>query len=131
VPQGWVISHVGHYVYVTDPANSGIFLLIDQSDNPKSNPLADWEQQADARASGYPGYHLIKLASVHYPQAEAAADWEFTYDRNGVLVHILNRNVLANARHAYALYWSTPESDWTADLHYFQVFAASFRPAPA
>ncbi len=131
VPQGWVISHVGHYVYITDPANSGIFLLIDQSDNPKSNPLSDWEQQASARASGYPGYHLIKLASVHYPQAEAAADWEFTYDRNGVLVHILNRNVLANARHAYALYWSTPESDWTAGYHYFQVFAASFRPAPA
>jgi eukaryotic-like serine/threonine-protein kinase len=131
VPQGWVISHVGHYVYVTDPTNSGIFLLIDQSDNPQSNPLADWEQQAAARASGYPGYHLIKLASVHYPQAEAAADWEFTYERNGVLVHILNRNVLANARHAYALYWSTPESDWTADFHYFQVFAASFRPAPA
>jgi len=131
VPQGWVISHVGHYVYITDPANSGIFLLIDQSDNPQSNPLADWEQQAAARASGYPGYHLIKLASVHYPQAEAAADWEFTYERNGVLVHILNRNVLANARHAYALYWSTPESDWTADFHYFQVFAASFRPAPA
>ena len=131
VPQGWVISHAGHYVYLTDPANSGIFLLIDQSDNPQPNPLADWEQQAAARASGYPGYHLIKLASVHYPQAEAAADWEFTYDRNGVLVHILNRNVLANARHAYALYWSTPESDWTADYHYFQVFAASFRPAPA
>ena len=88
-------------------------------------------RQANARASGYPGYHLIKLASVRYPQAEAAADWEFTYDRNGVLVHILNRNVLANARHAYALYWSTPESDWTADYHYFLVFAASFRPAPA
>ncbi len=131
VPQGWVISHAGHYVYITDPANSGIFLLIDQSDNPKPNPLSDWEQQANARAGGYPDYHLIKLVSVHYPQAEAAADWEFTYDRNGVLVHILNRNVLANARHAYALYWSTPESDWTLDYHYFQVFAASFRPAPA
>ena len=131
VPQGWVISHVGHYVYLTDPANSGIFLLIDQSDNPKQNPLSDWEQQANARASGYPDYHLIKLASVRYPQAEAAADWEFTYDRNGVLVHILNRNVLANAHHAYALYWSTPESDWTAYYHYFLVFAASFRPAPA
>jgi hypothetical protein len=131
VPQGWVISHVGHYVYVTDPANSGIFLLIDQSDNPKQNPLSDWKQQANARASGYLDYHLIKLASVHYPQAEAAADWEFTYNRNGALVHILNRNVLANAHHAYALYWSTPESDWTAYYHYFLVFAASFRPAPA
>jgi len=66
---------------------------------------------------------------VSYPQAEKAADWEFTYLRNGVPVHILNRNILANASHAYALYWSTPQSDWTADYHYFQAFAATFRPA--
>jgi hypothetical protein len=129
VPDGWQISHVGHYVYITDPSDSGIFLLIDQSDAPKPNPLADWEQQAANRASTYPDYHLIRLESVAYPQAEKAADWEFTYVRSGILVHILNRNVLANAQHAYALYWSTPESDWSADYRYFQAFAGTFRPA--
>jgi serine/threonine protein kinase len=130
VPQGWQISHVGHYVYIQDPSNSGIFLLIDQSDQPKSDPLADWEQQQANRESSYSDYHLIRLQSVSYPQAEKAADWEFTYERDGVLVHILNRNVLANARHAYALYWSTPESDWGTEYHYFQTFAATFLPAP-
>ncbi len=29
----------------------------------------------------------------------------------------------------YALYWSTPVSDWTAYYHYFQAFAATFQPA--
>jgi serine/threonine protein kinase len=130
VPKGWQISHVGHYVYVRDPANSGIFLLIDQSDHPKPDPLADWQQQQASRASTYQDYHLIRLQSVRYPQAQKAADWEFTYDRNGVLVHVLNRNVLANPRHAYALYWSTPENDWDAYYHYFRTFAATFRPAP-
>jgi len=130
VPVGWQIQHVGHYVYVRDPADGGIFLLIDQSDQPKSNPLADWQQQASARQGSYPGYHLIRLAAVSYPQAEKAADWEFTYDRNGVEVEVLNRNVLANAQHAYALYWSTPVSVWNASYHYFQVFAATFQPAP-
>jgi eukaryotic-like serine/threonine-protein kinase len=131
VPQGWQISHVGHYVYIRDPANSGIFLLIDQSDKPQSNPLADWQQQAASRQATYPGYHLILLRAVSYSQAEKAADWEFTYYRNGVLVQVLNRNVLANAQHAYALYWSTPVSDWNADYHFFQAFAATFIPAPA
>ncbi|HEY3651940.1 MAG TPA: serine/threonine-protein kinase [Streptosporangiaceae bacterium] len=131
VPRGWQISHDGHYVYIRDPANSGIFLLIDQSDQPKSNPLADWRQQAADRQGSYPGYHLILLREVRYTQAEKAADWEFTYDRNGVRVQVLNRNILANARHAYALYWSTPVSDWDAFYHYFQAFAATFRPAPA
>jgi serine/threonine protein kinase len=130
VPAGWQIQHAGHYVYIRDPANGGIYLLIDQSDQPKPNPLADWQQQAAARQSTYPGYHLIRLAAVSYPQAEKAADWQFTYDRDGVEIEVLNRNVLANARHAYALYWSTPASDWKAYYHYFQVFAATFQPAP-
>jgi hypothetical protein len=129
VHAGWQVSHVGHYVYITDPANGGIFLLIDQSDHPQPDPLADWQQQAAARQSTYPEYHLILLQAVRYPQAEKAADWEFTYDRNGVMVRILNRNVLANAHHAYALYWSTPVSEWDAFYHFFQVFAATFEPA--
>ena len=131
VPRGWQVSHDGHYVYIRDPANSGIFLLIDQSDQPRPNPLADWRQQATNRQGSYPGYHLILLREVRYTQAEKAADWEFTYNRNGVIVRVLNRNILANAQHAYALYWSTPVSDWDASYHFFQVFAATFRPAPA
>jgi hypothetical protein len=131
VPRGWNISHDGHYVYIRDPANSGIFLLIDQSDQPRPDPLADWRQQAAARQSSYPGYHLILLRAVRYTQAEKAADWEFTYDKNGVMVRVLNRNILANAQHAYALYWTTPASDWDASYHFFQVFADTFRPAPA
>jgi len=131
VPRDWRVSHDGHYVYIRDPANSGIFLLIDQSDKPRPNPLADWRQQAANRQRSYPGYHLILLREVRYTQAEKAADWEFTYNRNGVMVRVLNRNILANARHAYALYWSTPVSDWDASYHFFQVFAATFLPAPA
>jgi hypothetical protein len=129
VPVNWQIQHVGHYVYFRDPADPGIYLLIDQSDQPKPNPLADWQQQAAARQSTFPGYHLIRLVAVPYPQAEKAADWQFTYNQNGVQTEVLNRNVLANAQHAYALYWSTPVSDWNAYYHYFQVFAATFQPA--
>jgi hypothetical protein len=131
VPDGWQVSRKGHDVYVGDPSDGNVFLLIDQSNHPKPDPLADWEQQQANREGSYPGYRLISLRPVNYPQAEKAADWEFTYDRNGVLVHILNRNILANASHAYALYWSAPESEWSADYHYFQAFAATFRPAAA
>ena len=130
MPDGWAIRHAGHYVYVNNPSNPNVYLLIDQSDTPKPDPLADWEQQQANRASTYQDYHLIRLAAVNYPQAEKAADWEFTYDDNGVMVHILNRNILANASHAYALYWSTPQADWAADYRYFQAFAATFGPAP-
>lgn len=128
MPENWRISHRGHLVYIQDP-NSGRFLIIDQTTHPKPNPLADWRQQEAARISTFPGYHRIRLQAVHYAQAERAADWEFTYDDNGQLTQVLNRNILANAHHAYALYWSTPASEWKTSYHYFRAFAATFRPA--
>jgi hypothetical protein len=128
VPPGWSVSHQGHYVYVRQPSG-GAFLLIDQTNHPKPDPLADWRQQEAARRSTYANYHLIRLTSVRYAEAERAADWEFTYTGSGGPTHVLNRNVLANPTHAYALYWSTPASAWSTDYHYFKAFAATFRPA--
>lgn len=128
LPQGWQVSHQGHLLYLRDPG-SGRFLIIDQSTHPKPDPLADWRQQEASRRDTYPGYHLIRLEAVRYAQAEQAADWEFTYYGNGQLVHVLNRNILASAHHAYALYWSTLASQWQASFHYFRAFAATFRPA--
>jgi eukaryotic-like serine/threonine-protein kinase len=130
VPTGWHVSHAGHLVYVQDP-DSGRFLIIDQTRHPRPDPLADWRQQEASRISTYPGYHRIRLQAVHYAQAERAADWEFTYYQNGQLIHVLNRNILASPDRAYALYWSTPASEWGASYHFFQTFAATFRPPQA
>jgi hypothetical protein len=127
VPGNWRVSHQGHLVYIQDP-NGGRFLIIDQTSHPRPSPLADWRQQEAARISSYPGYHRIRLQAVHYPQAERAADWEFTYDDNGQPTHVLNRNILASAHQAYALYWSTPARAWRASYHYFRAFASTFHP---
>ena len=128
LPNGWRVSHQGHYVYLLPPSGAE-FLLIDQSDHPQPNPLKDWQQQEANRESTYAGYHRIRLESARYPQAEKAADWEFTYYHQGTLTHVLNRNILANVHHAYALYWSTPDSQWGQDWHIFEILARTFRPA--
>jgi eukaryotic-like serine/threonine-protein kinase len=128
IPNGWHVSHQGHYTYLAPPSGAS-FLLIDQSDHPQPSPLADWQQQEANRRATYAGYHRIRLVAIHYPQAEKAADWEFTYYRNGILTHVLNRNILANAQHAYALYWSTPDSQWASEQPVFEVLARTFQPA--
>lgn len=128
VPDRWAVSHQGIDVYVTSPSQ-GSFLLIDQTSHPRPDPLTDWRQQEANRIGTYPGYHRIRLEAINYPQAEKAADWEFTYYRNGVYTHVLNRNILASSQHAYALYWSTPQSEWNADFRIFEVFARTFQPA--
>jgi serine/threonine protein kinase len=104
-------------------------VVIDQTTHPKPDPLADWQQQQASRLATYPGYHLIRLQAVRYAQADRAADWEFTCNNGNQRVHVLNRNILAGAHHAYALYWSTPASQWHISFHYFRAFAATFRPA--
>jgi hypothetical protein len=127
MPVGWHVSHQGHLVYIQDPTG-GRLLIIDQTTHPKPDPLADWRQQEAARISTYPGYHRIRLQAVDYPQAERAADWQFTYEEGGQLTEVLNRNILVNSHQAYALYWSTPASQWSASYHFFSAFATTFRP---
>ena len=128
MPRGWQVSHQGHLVYIQDPTGAR-FLIIDQTTHPKPNPLADWRQQEAARISTYPDYHRIRLEAVHYAQAERAADWQFTYEQNGQLTEVLNRNILVNPHQAYALYWSAPATQWLASYHFFTAFATTFRPA--
>jgi hypothetical protein len=130
MPEDWQVSHQGHLVYIQDPS-SARFLIVDQTTHPKPHPLADWRQQEAARISTFPGYHRIRLAAVPYPQAERAADWEFTFYQDGQLTHVLNRNILVNSHHAYALYWSTPANQWAASYYLFRDFAATFRPVGA
>lgn len=128
VPDSWRVLHRGGYVYLVPPDGTR-FLLIGQTAHPQGSPLGDWVQhQADWRHI-YPGYHQIRLGRIRYPQAEQAADVEFSYYRGGVLTHVLIRVVLVTARHAYALYWSTPASSWNQSWHLFNVFARTFQPA--
>ena len=130
VPKGWSATHHGHYLHIEDPKSSRI-LIVDQSDTPKSNPLADWKEQESNRRGGFPGYHRVRLESVDYPQARKAADWEFTYDGSRGRTHVLNRNILANSKHAYALYWQVPDSRWKESKSIFAAFATTFQPAKA
>jgi hypothetical protein len=126
VPSGWTVRRDGQRVYFREPGGSR-FLLIDQSDQPKADPVADWRQQEQARRDGYADYRRIRIEAVDYFQK--AADWEFTYATNGGRQHVLNRGVVTSAHQAYGIYWSTPDSQWDASRQLFRTFTSSFRPA--
>jgi eukaryotic-like serine/threonine-protein kinase len=127
VPRGWKVSHEDGYVYVRDPRSSR-YLLIDQTTHPKSDPLADWRDQDAYRRENDSGYSRIRLESVP-DYFKKAADLEFLHSGGGGKTRVLNRNILVNDHRAYALYWSTPAGQWAGSRRYFDVFAASFRPA--
>ena len=126
VPAGWNVTRQGGRVYFREPEGSRL-LIIDQTDDPQPNPVADWEQQEEARRDGYPDYRRIRIAPVDYFQK--AADWEFTYAGGRGPVHVLIRGTVTSAQRAYGIYWSTPDSRWQDNLRYWRTFTATFRPA--
>jgi eukaryotic-like serine/threonine-protein kinase len=128
VPEGWTVSRRGSMVYFREPGG-GRLLGIDQSDRPKSDPVADWEQQEARRvaAGDWNDYRQVRIVPVKY--FVKAADWEFTYrSGGGGRTHVVNRGFVTSPHQAYAIYWSTPDSQWSANLDEFRLIAASFRP---
>lgn len=133
VPEGWRITRERYgsapdevRVYFQDPRD-GRMLLIDQTDSPKPDPVADWRRQEAARRSSYRGYRRIKIEAVDY--WVKAADWEWTYNLNGVRMHVRNRGFITAPDKAYGMYWRTPEAVWEENLAAFDIIARGFRPA--
>jgi len=106
---------------------SARFLLVDQNDDPRPDPVSDWERQEASRRGTYDDYERIRIEAVDY--FRAAADWEFTYSTANGRVHVLNRGFVTGDDQAYALYWSTPDAQWEDSLDLFKVFARTFQPA--
>jgi eukaryotic-like serine/threonine-protein kinase len=129
VPGDWRMSRDGTIVYFRDSA-TGRVLGIDQSPNPKWDPVADWTAQEAARLRGgdWRDYRRIKIVAV--PYFLAAADWEFTYAGTGGRIHVINRGFVASPRQAHAIYWSTPEPAWQANLPTFELIVETFEPIP-
>jgi hypothetical protein len=83
------------------------------------------EQNPKTRAA-FPGYRLIDLSTRSY-RNRPAADWEFTWETSSGTAHVLDRAFTTADGRDFAIYWQTPDSQWTKRLSYFRTFAATFR----
>ena len=127
VPTGWQPEREGPRVYLHDPGSSA-FLLVDQTDAPAPDPVADWQQQEPGVASRLDGYERIgEIRAVEF-RGWQTADWEFVFGPEQ-RTHVLNRNVVTAPDQAYALYWSVPSSRWEELLPVHETVVTSFQPA--
>ena len=127
VPDGWKRSQEGRMVYFRD--GRGRVLGIDQSDRPKSDPVADWRSQAEYRVGrgDFPGYREVRIVPVRYWQK--AADWEFTFNGSGgARQHVNNRGFVVSARQAYGIYFQTGDAAWADSGDIRKMIFDSFRP---
>jgi hypothetical protein len=125
VPDGASITRQGSEVYFR---KNNRLLIVDQTDQPRPDPVADWTQQEQDRAgSAYRNYHRIRIVAVSY--FVKAADWEFTYTTSsGNEQHADKRGVITSAHQAYGLSWYTSPDDWAASQGDLQVIYQGFKP---
>ncbi|MEH1125959.1 serine/threonine-protein kinase [Micromonospora sp. CPCC 206061] len=127
VPESWTVSRSRTMVYFREQGGEYRILGIDQTDQPKSDPVADWTRQEQQRRNDYRSYQRVKIAAVDY--FDKAADWEWVYTSlAGNRIHVVNRGFVTAPDKAYAIYWSTPDASWAANQDEFALIASSFRP---
>ncbi|MDY7086822.1 MAG: protein kinase [Actinomycetota bacterium] len=126
VPEGWTRTREKGMVYFRQGSQ---VLGIDQTRKPAPDPVADWRGKAEYRVSigDFPSYREIHIKEVDY--FDKAADWEFTFTRNGIRQHVNNRGLITSPNQAYGIYWQTRDADWNRHRDDLQLVFDSFRPA--
>jgi hypothetical protein len=125
IPANADIKPRGSEVYIQ--ANNRL-LIVDQTDQPQPDPVADWQRQERARkGSQYRAYQRIKIVPVDF--WTKAADWEFIYTTSsGNRQHAVKRGVITGPKQAYGLSWYTSPEDWAAGLKDLQLIYQGFQP---
>ncbi len=109
-------------------SGNGSTLVVEWTDQPGSSALKAWQDEASG--NNFSNYRQLNLANVPNWRWTNAADWEWTFGSNTTL-HSLNRGFVTG-KYGYAIYWTTPDSQWNAapNADARQVGFASFQPAP-
>ncbi|MBN6054168.1 protein kinase, partial [Nonomuraea sp. RK-328] len=131
VPPGWKVTKnpTRASVSVRGPGSSGALIVEWTVPEIDSGPVRHWqtvEKDILARKE-FSGYHRIGIEPTTY-LGRPAADWEFTRRRDGDVVHVVNRGFRTAAGRPYALYWEAPDSRWSRERRYFDLFAGTFVP---
>lgn len=105
------------------------YLQVAQVAEAGQSQLERWRRLASSRR--LPGYQLLRLAPldggppVSDPTGANAADWEFTWNNSGRVVHVLDRGFAMNGR-GYAILLSAPDSTWPNTFGRLQPSYRSF-----
>jgi eukaryotic-like serine/threonine-protein kinase len=126
VPAGWEERAAsGNRTDYVDPT-SGSYLRVDHTDDPASDPLADWEAAAADFSQRHDGYEELRLERVDYRDYDAAI-WEYRYEEGGATLRAVNLNIL-DGDHAYALNLQSAEGDWDEVGDHLPHITAGFQP---
>ena len=129
LPAGWAVSSRSPHEVKFAVTPAGFVVVVAWSYRPALDALADWRQQAAAKAASDPTYQQIRVRRVIY-RGYNAADWEFTNTYQGVLTHVIDRTFIVEPGHlGYAIELYGPDAQWPPVFaRLWPRLLASFQP---
>ena len=114
LPPGWAASSTtATGVRFTGP-QPGFVVLVAWTTQPQADQLADWRQQAAAKAQSDSTYQQICIWRIYY-RGYNSADWEFTNMYQGLLTHVIDHGfIVTPGRLAYAIELYGPDASWSS-----------------
>ena len=87
-------------------------MVVAWTRHPRPDQLADWRQQAAAKAQADPTYQQISIRRVTY-RGYNAADWEFINRYHGQLARVIDRGFIVRpGQLGYAIELYGPAGQW-------------------
>ncbi|MEU8387605.1 serine/threonine-protein kinase [Micromonospora sp. NPDC048842] len=126
IPDGWVRSTPPDKTVVFEDPNGPGELLVQWTDRPAKDAVADWREQEPRRASRVNNYQKLSIVGCDF--WKTCGDWEWLETRDGQRIHVRNRGFVTAKNRGYALRWEIAEKDWQANLPNFDRIAKGFVP---
>ncbi|MER7590708.1 protein kinase [Micromonospora sp. NPDC127501] len=126
IPDGWVRSQVDSFTVVFNQSNGPGKLLVQWTNTPKKDAVADWREQEPNRASRVNNYQYLSIKACDF--WKTCGDWEWLETRDGQRIHVRNRGFVTAKNRGYALRWEIAQKDWQANLPNFDRIAKGFVP---
>jgi len=126
-PSGWNITREGNYTDFRHPEAAAALRVVVQDSNARSAEFAWLELERQFREK-QPSYSRIRLQPTEF-KGYNAAEWEFTYSRQGVQLHNLDLGVVTGAK-GFTLNFESRQSNWPVVKAFMERFKSSFVPPP-
>ena len=123
-PSDWRWSRDGQYTDFRHPNDAAALRVVVQDANGRTAENGWIELERRFRGE-QPSYSRIRLEATRF-RGFGAAEWEFTYSRNGIELH--NRDVgVVTGTKAFSLNFESRASTWSLVQPFMDRFESSFR----
>ena len=125
-PQNWTVRPVTSYRTDFIEPLTGAFVRIEWTDEPGSDPVTAWRNQAQNFALRQTGYQELRIEPTIF-KGHNAAEWEFRSLDKGIVRHALDIGMVTG-RYGAALFATAPEARWQSLQTTLDTFRATFEP---